>query len=74
MACISPDGNLTTSGKAVLTAAKEGATPEDIAKSSNLPLFRIRSSLRELVSAGLIQEIQGKYKTTAEGLKKLGKE
>ena len=54
MACISPDGKPTESGTKMLSALKSGlASPEEIAKDTGLPLFRVRSGLRELTQAGL---------------------
>lgn len=50
-----------------MTSAGEPATPEEIAGRADLPLFRVRSSLRELVQAGLIEEKENKYRTTERG-------
>ncbi|GAI06469.1 unnamed protein product, partial [marine sediment metagenome] len=52
MACISPDGKPTESGAKMLLALKSGAgSAEEIVASSGLPLFRVRSGLRELTQA-----------------------
>ena len=71
MACILPDGRLTDSGKKILSAAKEASLPEEIAKASGSPLFKVRSSLRELTDAGLMEERDGKYVITSLGVEKL---
>jgi predicted transcriptional regulator len=42
-------------------------SPEEIAKGTGLPLFRVRSGLRELSQAGLIVERAGKYEITDKG-------
>jgi predicted transcriptional regulator len=42
-------------------------SPEEIAKDTGLPLFRVRSGLRELTQAGLIVERAGKYEITDKG-------
>jgi len=68
MACISPDGKLTESGTKMLRALKSGlATPEDIAKESQLPLFRVRSGLRDLVQAGIVEQSGERYLLTDKG-------
>jgi hypothetical protein len=54
MACVNPDGTLTGSAKAILEALRTAETAERIAPIAGLPLFRVRSALRELVTAGLV--------------------
>lgn len=71
MACVNSDGTLSPSGKAMLNAMQEVHTPEEIAKSAKLPLFRVRSGIREMISAGLVEEQQGKYSITELGLQKI---
>ena len=68
MACIRPDGKPTESGTKMLRALKSGlGAAEEIAKATGLPLFRVRSGLRELTQAGLIVERAGKYEITDKG-------
>ncbi len=68
MACISPDGKPTESGTKMLSALKAGAgSAEEIAPKAGLPLFRVRSGLRELTQAGLVTETGGKYAITDKG-------
>lgn len=68
MACISPDGKPTESGEKMLRALKSGlGSPEEIAKNAGLPLFRVRSGLRELTQAGLATDSGGKYELTDKG-------
>jgi predicted transcriptional regulator len=68
MACISPDGKPTESGSKMLRALKAGSrSPEEVAQETGLPLFRVRSGLRELGQAGLIVEKAGKYELTDKG-------
>jgi predicted transcriptional regulator len=68
MACISPDGKPTESGAKMLRALKSGlGAAEEIAKGTGLPLFRVRSGLRELTQAGLVVERAGKYEITDKG-------
>jgi predicted transcriptional regulator len=68
MACISPDGKPTASGGRMLAALKGGAcSAEEVAKSSGLPLFRVRSGLRELEQAGLTSAKGEKYELSPKG-------
>jgi predicted transcriptional regulator len=68
MACISPDGKPTESGTKMLRALQAGLkSPEEIAKDSGLPLFRVRSGLRELTQAGLADQKEDKYKLSEKG-------
>jgi len=68
MACISSDGKPTESGAKMLRALKSGlGSPEEIAKDAGLPLFRVRSGLRELAQAGLANQKNDKYEITDKG-------
>jgi predicted transcriptional regulator len=68
MACISPDGKPTASGAKMLRALKsKPASAEEITQSAGLPLFRVRSGLRELTQAGLVTETGGRYDITDKG-------
>ena len=61
MACVNADGTLSPSGRAMLDAVKAPASPDQVAAITGLPLFRVRSGLRELVSAGLVKEEASRY-------------
>lgn len=68
MACISPDGKPTESGIKMLRALKAGLkSPEEIAKNAGLPLFRVRSGLRELAQAGLAVQNGDLYQLSPKG-------
>ena len=68
MACISPDGKPTESGSKILRALKAGSgSPEKIAKEAGLPLFRVRSGLRELTEAGLAKQRDDRYELSEKG-------
>ena len=71
MACINPDGTLTDSAQKVLTVLKRPSTDTDVASSANLPVYRVRSSLRELVEIGFVDETNGRYSLTEAGEAKL---
>jgi predicted transcriptional regulator len=68
MACISPDGKPTESGTKMLRALQASLkSPEEIAKNTGLPLFRVRSGLRELTQAGLADQKEDSYKLSEKG-------
>jgi DNA-binding IclR family transcriptional regulator len=69
MACISPEGKPTESGTKILQALQAGLkTPEEIAREAGLPLFRVRSGLRELAQAGLVTQDGDRYELSAQGV------
>ena len=73
MACISPDGKPTESGTKMLRVLKAGLkAPEEVAKDIRLPLFRVRSGLRELTQAGLASLRDDKYELTGKGSELIG--
>jgi DNA-binding IclR family transcriptional regulator len=73
VACISPDGKPTESGTKLLRSLKSGLrSPEEIAKGTGLPLFRVRSGLRELAQAGLAEQKDNGYQLLPKGTELLG--
>jgi DNA-binding IclR family transcriptional regulator len=65
MPCVSPDGKPNKSGIATLSAIKNGAsTPEAVSEKTGQPLFKVRSGLRELVKAELVEQKDKNYKLT----------
>jgi DNA-binding IclR family transcriptional regulator len=72
MPCVSPDGNPTKSGIATLSAIKNGAlTPEAVSEKTGQPLFKVRSGLRELVKAELVEQIDQTYRLAQKAEKLL---
>ncbi len=71
MACVNPDGTVSASARAILAELDRVSTPERIAAEVGLPLFRVRSSLRELAAAGLVEATEGGHVLTAEGRKRV---
>ena len=68
MACINPDGKPTESGTKMLRALQAGLkSPEDVAQETGLPLFRVRSGLRELTQAGLADQQEDRYALSQKG-------
>ena len=75
MACISPDGKPTESGTRILRSLKSGAKlPENVAEDTGLPLFRVRSGLRELAEGGYANSKGDKYEISPKGVELLGKQ
>ena len=67
MSCITPEGMPTESGLKILQALQSWHSPEEIAREAGLPLFRVRSGLRDMMAAGLA-ELQGEeYHLTEKG-------
>ncbi|MHB1005326.1 MAG: hypothetical protein ACYC3S_06735 [Chloroflexota bacterium] len=55
MACIKPDGKPTHAGMAILRTLENGAlSPEEVSRQTVLPLFRVRSGLREMADYGYV--------------------
>jgi predicted transcriptional regulator len=68
MPCIDDSGNLSDSGKALLAAlSKENLGVKELSSQIGVPLFKVRSSIRELVEAGLLEESAEKYSLTESG-------
>lgn len=72
MACIDPDGNLTRTAELILLALRTPAGAEVVAAETDLPLFRVRSALRELERGGLLTASGDQlFQITARGIRKL---
>lgn len=71
MACINPDGTITESAKALLRIIGNPLTPEEISKQLGQPLFKIRSSLREMVRADLVKREGNSYTITEKGKERI---
>ena len=70
--CVSADGKPTKSGIATLTAIKNGATTaKTVSEQTGQPMFKVRSGLRELVSAGLVKQTEETYGLTEKGINSL---
>jgi predicted transcriptional regulator len=71
MACVNPDGTLMPSAVAILNALKIKHTAEELSEIVLQPLFKIRSGLRDMVEANLVEFKNDKYIITDFGLQKL---
>ena len=67
MPCINPDGTMEPVARAILLVLRTPGSPEEVARQVSLPLYRIRSGLRELAESGLVVEREGTYALTAAG-------
>jgi predicted transcriptional regulator len=67
MACINASGEISESARQILTAMLEAAPLSHVAAQTGLPLYRIRSAMRELSEAGLAVESDDGWKTTETG-------
>lgn len=67
-ACVNEKGQLSPAGKKLLgSLAVESLTTQDISKNSGLPIFKVRSNLREMLNAELIIEENNQYKISEKG-------
>lgn len=70
MACLNPDGSLSLSGRRLLAVlpghdAPAGLGPAELSAATDLPLFRVRGSLREALEGGLATVDDERYRRTA---------
>jgi predicted transcriptional regulator len=70
MACVNADGTITATAKALLKSLETPLGVEEIAARLGSPLFKVRSSLREMLEAGLVVVQGDKYQASEEGKKK----
>jgi predicted transcriptional regulator len=71
MACVNPVGTVSESAKALLSIVQNPLSPEEISKQVGQPLFKVRSSLREMAQAELVREEEGKFSITEKGKEKI---
>ena len=67
MPCVKPDGTLEPMAQAIIRALRTPHTAEEICDSLRLPLYRVRSTVRELVEASLVAETDGQFSLTGAG-------
>ncbi len=67
MPCINPNGQITDSARKLLSAMERPAPLPKVAADTGLPLYRIRSAVRELAQAGLVSKSGDAWQITAEG-------
>ncbi len=52
-------------------ALRTPMTPEEAATETGVPLFKVRSGIREFLAAGLVQAADDKFQTTPDGLARI---
>jgi predicted transcriptional regulator len=71
MPCVKPDGTLEPMAQAILRALRTPRTVEGVCDHVRLPLYRVRSTVRELVEAGLVADADGALRLTDAGAARL---
>ena len=67
MACVNADGTLTPIAKKVLAALEPPASVIEINQRSEIPLYRVRASVRELADLGMLEEHSELFYITEKG-------
>lgn len=67
MPCVGPDGTLEPMAQAIVRVLGTPRTIEGVCEYLRLPPYRVRSTMRELVEAGLVAESEGAYHLTSQG-------
>jgi predicted transcriptional regulator len=67
MPCVKPDGSLEPLARAILRALARPRCADEIVDELRVPLYRVRSTLREIVEAGLAVEAEGQFCRTPAG-------
>lgn len=68
MPCIDDSGRLSESGeKLIKSLLSEDLDAKEISSRIGVPIFKVRSSIRELIEAGLIAEAGEKYRIMEKG-------
>jgi helix-turn-helix protein len=73
MACINSDGTLTVVARQMLAALATVDDAEEIRLVTGLPMYRVRSGLREMIESGLVEIVDEKrHVLTARGRQMIG--
>lgn len=67
MACVKPNGELTTAAQEVLTLLVSPRTDQEVARGVGRPVHQARAILRELGKIGLVEHDGEAYRMTAAG-------
>ena len=65
--CVKPDGSLSPNAEMLLKSCRQPATIDEMAQATGLRSFRIKSSIRELTGAGLLEADGDRYQITPKG-------
>ena len=69
MACVNASGETTEAARQILSAMLEVSPLSQVAARTGMPLYRIRSAMREFSEAGLAVESGDGWKATETGRK-----
>jgi hypothetical protein len=72
MGCVNPDGTLSAPAQSILKVLVNPSALEEVVRETGLPLYRVRSAVRELTEANLVEEIDGRFRATSTGLELVG--
>ena len=72
MACLNGDGTLTVVAGKILGALAASGDATAVASATGLPLYRVRSGLREMAANGLVEAIGDSFRLTSRGRELLG--
>jgi DNA-binding IclR family transcriptional regulator len=67
MACVNSDGTLTVVAAQILAALATADDPADIAMAAGLPMYRVRSGLRDMAQAGIVEPLGTGFAITPRG-------
>ncbi len=68
MACVNGDGTLTIVARQMLAALATVDVADGVRVATGLPMYRVRSGLREMVDAGLVEVVgENRYLLTDRG-------
>jgi predicted transcriptional regulator len=68
---VKPDGTIEPMAQAILRALRTPRTAEGVCEHLRLPLYRVRSTVRELLEANLVTETAGEYALTVVGAERV---
>jgi predicted transcriptional regulator len=65
--CVKPDGTLSPSAEMILKVCDQPASIDEMAQATGLRSFRIKTSIRELIEAGLLTKKDDRFVLTPAG-------
>lgn len=71
MACINPDGTLTDTAVTLMRVMADHHSLEEVASATEIPLYLIRATARDLLDARLAVERDNLYYLTDDGAERL---
>ncbi|WP_070121435.1 hypothetical protein [Bacillus marinisedimentorum] len=72
MACVNADGTLTGTARKILNVlTDEVKSTDEIAASAGLPMFKVRSLVREMAQSGVVDQLETGYLISEKGMEKL---